>query len=260
MHNERMRTFFVAAGVTLLSGCASLSNLQTADTLGRGNFQVGVEPGVLSAGSYGVPLGNGNPAWLPHVDVAARFGVSEGVDLGLRAGLSFLELQGKFLFTRPGDRHLAVSFAPTAGGLLINTSTSSIGGVLNVALPVLIGIKTAGGSELVIGPRLQNLVLLPSAGSAVYGVGAGLSLGFAVRFTDNFALLPEVSAVLPVYGAAAFASQFQSSSLTGSGLFFLQFKLGVLVGRFRPVAINAPPPPPAIPPAGQVPISNPPLP
>ncbi|MFT3714207.1 MAG: hypothetical protein QM817_41620 [Archangium sp.] len=237
--------------------------MQTADTLGRGNFQVGVETGVLSAASSSAPIGDGNPSWIPHVDVSARFGVSEGVDLGLRAGLSFLELQGKFLFTKPGER-VAVSFAPTAGGLLLGgsgSSASSIVGLLNVGLPVLIGFKTSGGSEFVIGPRVQNLVLLAGT-STVYGVGVGGSIGFAIRFTENFGLMPEASIVVPVAGAAAFASQFQSASVLGTGLFFFQFKIGVLVGKFRPAPNAKPvePPPSTIPPPGQVPISNQPLP
>ncbi|MBL8910654.1 MAG: hypothetical protein JNM17_08140 [Archangium sp.] len=261
-----MRTFFVAGCALLSVGCASLSNMQMADTLGRGNFQVGVETGTWSAASATVPISvsNGNPSFLPHVDVAARFGVSDGVDLGLRAGLSFLELQGKFLFTRPGDPHLAVSLAPTAGGLLLPGSGSApVQGLLNIAVPVLIGIKTSGGSEFVIGPRLQNLILM-SGTSTVYGLGAGVSLGFAIRFTDNFGLMPEASIVVPLVGASAFSSQTNTTSLTGDGLFLFQFKLGVLVGRFRSLQ---PPnndlkqaPPPTIPPPGQVPISNQPLP
>jgi hypothetical protein len=263
MHNAPMRTVFAGLLAIISAGCASLSNMQTADTLGRGNFQVGVETGVLSAASTSAPVGDGNPSWLPHVDVSARFGVSEGVDLGLRAGLSFLELQGKFLFTKPGER-IAVSFAPTAGGLLLGGSastSSSLVGLLNIALPVLIGFKTSGGSEFVLGPRVQNLVLLAGT-STVYGVGVGGSIGFAIRFTDNFGLMPELSLVVPVAGASAFASQFQSASVLGTGLFFFQFKIGVLVGRFRPAPGATPPAdaPPPIPPAGQVPISNPPLP
>lgn len=273
-----MRVRFLVCGAALLAGCASISNLQTADTLGQGNFQVGVESGVLAAATSTEPLGvNQNPAWLPHIDVSARFGVGDGVDLGLRAGLSFLELQGKFLFTKPGAPGVAVSFAPTVGGLLLSggstTGSSGLVGLLNIGLPVLIGFKTSGGSEFVLGPRLQNLVLLAgtsASGGTVYGLGAGGSLGFAWRITDNFGLMPEASIVVPLLGASAFSSQFQSSSALGAGVFVFQFKLGVLVGRFRPLKVNddlkqGPPPPPAGPPPvpttpGSFPVSNPTLP
>lgn len=265
MHNGAMRTFFVLCATTVVTGCASISNVQMADTLGRGGFQVGIEPGVWAATSTNpaTSTSTSNAAWLPHVDVSARFGVSEGVDLGLRAGMSFLELQTKFLFTKPGDRHLAVSLAPTIGGFVLggsSTTSSSLGGILNVGLPVLIGIKTSNGSEFVIGPRLQSLILFAgtSAGGAVFGLGAGTSVGFAWRISDNFGLMPEASVVVPLVGAAAFSSQVTTGSALGTGLLMFQAKLGVLIGRFRPLnqdlqqAPRTPPPPPRY--------TNPPLP
>lgn len=257
MHNEPMRTFFLLCAALAVTGCASISNLQMADTLGRGGFQVGIEPGVWAATSTNpaTSTSTSNAAWLPHVDVSARFGVSEGVDLGLRAGMSFLELQSKFLFTKPGDKHLAVSIAPTIGGLVLGGSSntsSSIGGILNIGLPVLIGIKTSNGSEFVIGPRLQSMVLFAGAttGGAVVGLGAGSSVGFAWRLSDNFGLMPEVSVVVPLVGAAAFSSQITTGSALGTGILMFQAKLGLLIGKFRPLnndvrqAPRTPPPPP----------------
>lgn len=217
------------------AGCASISNVQTADTLGRGNFQIGIEPGVL-----GVASGSGL-ATVPHIDAAVRFGVSEGVDLGVRAGFSFLELQGKFLFTRPGAPNLAISFAPTVGGLVTSVGTSSLAW-LNIGLPVLVGIKFSGGHELVIGPRLQNLVVLGGSTSAggIYGLAVGSSLGFAIRLSDFFGLLPELSAVYPVAGGAAFAGQSAFSANLNAGGAIVQFKLGFLIGKFRPLEGAAP--------------------
>lgn len=237
----------VVGALAGLTGCASISNVQTADTLGRGRVQVGIEPGL-----WGLASTQGAAA-VPHVDVAVRFGVSEGVDLGVRGGLSFLELQSKFLFTKPGDRSLAISLAPTVGGIM-GLSNTSTGGWLNIGVPLLIGIKTAGGSEFVIGPRLQNLLIFSSggsstAGSTLYGLAVGSSIGFAWRITDNFGLMPEFSAVYPVAGASAFAGTTNAGTNLGLGAAFVQFKLGILVGGFRPVAPNedlqqAPPPPP----------------
>lgn len=237
MHNGPMRTFFLLTLATL-TGCASISNLQMADTLGRGNFQFGIEPGVLGAQSLRPGAAASESGYFPHVDVSARYGVSEGVDVGVRAGLSFIELQGKFLFTRPGDPHLAVSLAPTVGGLVLGGGGSAAG-IINIGVPVLVGIKTAGGSELVLGPRLQNLVAFGTVGSgtggAIYGLAAGGSVGFAWRITDNFGLMPEASVVLPVLGGSAFASQFTSVSSVNAGAAIIQVKIGVLIGRFRPL-------------------------
>lgn len=246
----------VAMWVVLGAGCASISNVQTADTLGKGNFQVGIEPGV-----WGVAAPQGS-TFIPHVDGSVRFGVSEGVDLGVRAGFSLIEFQSKFLFTKPGDQHLAISLAPTIGGFVGGGGNSSAAW-LNLGVPLLVGIKLAGGSELVIGPRLQNLIIWSSSSTstsatALYGLALGSSVGFAWRISDNFGLMPEVSAVYPVVGAANFAGLTQASSGFNAGLAIVQFKLGFLVGRFRPLNGDLQQGPP--PRRGQVPVANPPMP
>jgi hypothetical protein len=244
----------VALGVT---GCASLSNVQTADTLGKGNVQVGIEPGL-----WGV-AGNSGATVIPHVDASIRYGVADRVDLGVRAGSSFFELQSKFLLTTPGDPKIAVSIAPTFGGLVaLGTTSGGSGsaGLLNIGLPVLIGFKTRGGSEFVIGPRLQNILLFGSGGGsgAVYLMGLGGSFGFFWRIADKFGLLPEIAAVYPVVGAAA-ASGVGSTGLQwlyAEGL-MMQFKLGVMIGGGRKPGQRpnedlrqAPPPQPPMPPPG----------
>ncbi|MFO0599519.1 MAG: hypothetical protein U0228_29710 [Myxococcaceae bacterium] len=270
-----MRTFFVVVAAGLTAGCASISNVQTADTLGKGNFQVSAEAGALGVGNTTLPSGTGtqNPLVVPHVDVSGRFGISEGVDLGLRAGMSFLEAQAKFLFTTPGAP-IAVSLAPTFGGLVLGSggATGGVGlGILNIGIPVLIGFKTRGGSEFVLGPRLQNLIAFTSGTgtSTVYGLGAGGSLGFFLRVSDNFGLMPEASLVVPVVGASAFATQIPTASTVNAGVVMFQFKLGVMIGRFRPGPDSPPPMPkpvrgaprPGPPPGpGEVPIANQPLP
>lgn len=240
-----------------LAGCASISNVQTADTLGKGNIQVGIEPGAWGA------AGAGGAAFLPHVDASIRYGVAERVDIGVRAGSSFLEFQSKFLLTTPGDPDIAVSIAPTVGGVFVFGATSSTsssgGGILNIGVPVLIGIKTSGGSEFIIGPRVQNFVFFGGAGTSTasgstsgYLLGLGGSVGFFWRIADNFGLLPEVSAVYPVLGAASqVVGGLQGTGAAGA---LMQFKLGVIIGGGRkpgqgnPDLQQQPQPPPPPPP------------
>lgn len=234
-----------------------MSNVQTADTLGKGNFQAGIEPGLWGgASSAGV-------AAIPHVDASVRFGVSDRVDLGVRAGSSFLEFQSKFMFTEPANPNLAVSIAPTLGGIFATDGSqstmgaSNAAGILNLGVPVLVGFKLRGGHQVILGPRAQGLFVF-SGGGATTILGLGTSVGFAWRLTDNFILLPELAAVFPVVGSEATSAIFRG--LIGGGT-FLQFKLGILFGRFRPrdgVELQqrrmVPPPPPT------PPLSEPPLP
>ena len=65
----------------LLCGCLSMGTVQTADTLGKGHFQVAAEPGIYGA----VVTGQGGANLVvPHFDVAFRYGGDEFV-LMLRA-------------------------------------------------------------------------------------------------------------------------------------------------------------------------------
>lgn len=215
-----------ALATLMLGGCVSLSSVQTADTLGKGRLQVAVEPGVWGgATSEGARL-------LPHVDAAVRYGVSDRVDLGVRAGSSFLELMGKVLLTEPSDAHLAVSVAPAAsGGIspLVRDSAgrlTGVGGIVNLALPVLVGFKTAGGSELVLGPRVHGLLTLGPTRWLV--LAAGMSAGFLWRLGERVGLMPEVSVVMPIA-----TNQTKVGVLDPSGP-LLQIKVGVLFGAFRP--------------------------
>jgi hypothetical protein len=218
----------------LAAGCASMSNVQTADTLGKGNFQAAIEPGLWGgASAAGV-------AAIPHVDASVRFGVSERVDLGVRAGSSFLELQSKFMFTDPENPLWAGSIAPTLGGIFASgSSQASMGssnatGIFNLGVPVLVGLKLRGGHQIILGPRVQTLLVFGSGSPTTVILGLGSSVGFAWRLTDNFILLPEVSAVYPVVGGDSTGAIFRD--LIAAGGTFVQFKLGILFGRMRPRA------------------------
>jgi hypothetical protein len=227
------------------SGCITTGNVQKAETLGKGRFQFGLEPGAYQIVQTQNP---GTVVTLPHVDVSARYGISDGVDLGLRLGGSLIELQGKFQLTRPefGSGFVA-SFAPTVGGAYAAFGEARLG-YMSVNLPVLLGYHFSGGSELVFGPRIQTLLIFGATnnGQGLAGVlSPGASIGFAWQITEGFALMPEVSMTVPVVGSV---SDLNGNSATGagSGGFFTNFKLGLLFGgrRLDPVPSEAPPPPP----------------
>lgn len=256
-----MRTRFVAVGLLVVTGCASIGNVQRADTVGKGNYQIGIEPGVqvISAPSVSIPY--------PHLDASFRYGITDGIDLGARAGFSFLELQGKFLVTKPGAPGVIVSIAPTIGGIFIGDA--SIGaGLLNFAVPALIGIPF-GDHEFVIGPRLQGIFAFANSGALL--LGPGTSAGVAFQVSEQIAVMPEVSVVLPVFGSLSTLT----STAAGAGLggVLWQVKVGLLVGKKRRVVVeedelpmdsttprsNMPPPPPPPPPSNE-PIAPPPLP
>ncbi len=216
----------IAVWLVAASGCASISSVQTADTLGRGNWQVAVESGAQRSASVYLPV-------YPHFDAAFRYGLAERVDVGARLGYSGLELHGKFLLTRPGDERFAVSLAPLTGGATIPGSGPVVV-IAHTALPLLVGFKQRGGHELVLGARVQGRVAIAPANAAIFE--GGVSVGYSIRLGERFGLFPELAAMLPIVQTA------DASALLGTpdprfrgfgDLFLVQAKLGVSFGRQR---------------------------
>ncbi|MBX7100633.1 MAG: hypothetical protein K1X89_23170 [Myxococcaceae bacterium] len=241
------------------SGCVSISSMQSADTLGKGNFQIGAEPGAqILTGVAG----------YPHIDLSFRYGANDRFDIGGRVGQSFLELQTKVLLTEPGAA-FKLSLAPAVGGGYVAAGGAGFG-VLNISVPVLAGIAVSDNIELVLGPRMVNWLYFggSSGGSgSVYAMGVGGSFGAAFGLSESFKLMPEFAVSVPVVGSVSAGGSSASGGIGGAGVVFVQFKLGLLFGKTRPLLFNSettsapaddmtPPPPP--PPAGDG--SNPPPP
>ena len=222
----------IAAVATFIgaSGCLSMGTVQTADTLGKGHFQVAIEPGI-----YGASVGTAAGV-LPHFDVAFRYGLTERFDLGVRTGSSMLELQTKFLFTDPQSDLLAMSLAPTIGGVYLplpatGTTPASTTTFFNIGIPLLVGLKHFNGNEVTFGPRINNTFLVASGtgGGLIYLFGVGGSVGYAFAFGETFKLLPEFAVNFPVAATAA-TSAGSAGSAGFAGLIY-QFKLGIIFGR-----------------------------
>lgn len=232
------RLVLAAAALMLSSGCVSIGGTQTADTLGKGNFQFAVEPGVWGATAI---TENVDGFIIPHVDFAARYGVSDTVDIGARFGSSLLELQSKFLLTDPNDTGKAISLAPSVAGIFVGAG-EGVGGYANVQVPLLIGLKTGGGSEFVLGPRIADSIFF-GAGNGNGGIAnilsAGASIGYAARVGDGFRIMPEVAVLVPLVGSVSVNGNSDAAAGFNGGL--IQFKVGLLFGgdRKAPVAESA---------------------
>ncbi len=226
-------------GVALLAavvstGCVSTSHVQTADTLGAGKFQFAMEPGVGGTAVFTSEGGGG--VVYPHVDLALRYGVTDALDLGVRFGSSLVELQSKILLTSPRDPAKAISLAPSVMGFFFDSGDESVN-YASVAVPVLIGFKTGGGSEFVLGPRLVGTNISTGANgvsTSTNVLSVGGSVGYALRVSESFRLLPEVGVSFPVVGLVD-SSQSDSEVLSGFRGGFVQFKLGFLFGQGRPI-------------------------
>jgi len=195
----------------------TLGSIQRADTLGQGNHQVAVEPGVLytaaSPGQYSV---------VPTTNVAVRYGVSERVDLGIRAGMAAYELSIKYQLTQPKTHRAAMlSVAATFGAVPF---ARSIYGWANV--PLLIGIPIQQ-HQLVLGPR----GIYHFAGKHDW-LMVGTSVGFALQITPKVTLMPEITTVLPASLGNGWAGDSPFSTFSKPQA-FTKFELGLLFGKAK---------------------------
>lgn len=238
------------------SGCVSYGSAQKADTLGKGNLQVGIEPGATGILLPATPATPATFGVLPTFNGSLRYGLSDTADLGVRVGTTLIELSGKFLLTDPSNEALAISLVPSVMGAYIGiggSGASASFGTANIQIPALIGIKFGQGSELVIGPRLNNALYFGGASGGgsggsgvVYELLVGGSVGAAFQLTDFFGLMPEFSAMVPVVTTVATNTGSASASGPGVGPRF-GFSLNFLLGRGRsakPDSSDVPPPPP----------------
>ncbi|MCA9570162.1 MAG: hypothetical protein KC656_20100 [Myxococcales bacterium] len=211
-----MKKMLLAA--LFLTGCAP-TLVQTARTVGEGNFQGAIEPGFTMVSADGVTGG------VPVVNFAGRYGVSEKVDVGVRIGSVGYALQGKFALTDPTDA------AKTQISIVPEVSAIAAGGAFLARANVgaLFGIPV-GESELTIGALTSNTI--GGAGGAGGGAGGfvsqvGGSVGYAAKL-GAVRLMPEVGFKPLVIGGGT-----ASGAGSSGGVAFVpnvSFALGILVG------------------------------
>ena len=109
MYLKRLTPLIAALALTVTAGgCATIGTLQTANTLGKGKFQMALEPSAWGA------IGS-TTVLVPNVTLAARYGLSPTLDIGGRVGSNGFEINGKLQLTPPKAPGLVVSIAPASG-------------------------------------------------------------------------------------------------------------------------------------------------
>lgn len=219
------KSLFLSAFLFASIGCAG--TMQTARTNGDGNFQFGVEPGVIHYTSAGATEGRAITLTRPSFNLAGRYGVTDSIDIGARIGTILYEIQAKFMLTDPSDQQaIALSLAPSVsvlGGSLDGHSDTFYAGA---KIPLLIGIPI-GSSELTLTPRLSPLVLTEAVNgnsNTTFILSGGGSVGFAARVGNKFWIVPEVSVDIPFLGATAAGGD------TGAGVGFAGTFINLGVG------------------------------
>jgi len=198
------------------SGCVSLSTLQSARAAADGetNVALGMTMAVTSP-----PNSSNTTVVLPVPELALRYGLGSGLDVGLKAGPlgSQLEFKAEVVSTE----RAVISVAPALGIFYASNQGGGLASshVLNFAahLPLLIGIQVPGGHEVLFGPRLSNLVQSSGSTADALAMGGFAAVGF--RVSKTLKIQPELS----------FASKIAGDGLNGGSAF--QFGFGFLFGK-----------------------------
>ncbi len=229
-----------ALAVCLLSGCPSFTNLKTARALDQGEFQVTV---AAELGSVSVPTTadtTGAVVFYPQFEVAGRWGVANGPDLGFKVYPVGAEFDATIQLIR-GDFDLALS--PGIGIFGIGFNASSDGSSQSeayVSVPVhldlLAGVHFGAGHEFVIGPGLYTFFTLAGASSGGSSESAtsvtamaGGTVGVSFKFGHSFRIMPEFDIYFPFAGEVNSTSS-TTSSFGVSGAFVYTIAVGFSFG------------------------------
>ena len=200
-----------------LTGCLTSGVVQTAETAGKDTFQFAFEPGVVGA------AGGGGSVVGPSINLSARYGISDKVDIGGRIGTTLIELSAKAMITEPNPDEVQVSIAPHIGGLAAGAGGEG-GGLLWLRVPVLIDVPV-GQSDIVLGPAVRTTTAF-GGGSGGLIIDMGSSIGYAARVGDRSRIIPEFGVSVPVVGSL---SDGGGTGTIGGGTLF-SFQVGLVLG------------------------------
>jgi hypothetical protein len=198
------KTLALLAAAALLTGCPSFTTMGTARTIPQGSTQLYVATGGVQLRDFRTTdAGALETIGLPQFEIGARHGVSDAVEVGGKIWFLGAELSSKIQLHRSGtpDSGIDVAIAPalSAYPFISRDSSGNDGSVLFAwaHLPLLVGINAPGGSQLVLGPRVSDLVAA-TGGRMTNVLWLGGSVGYAWKLGPTFRVLPEISVAYPV--------------------------------------------------------------
>jgi hypothetical protein len=201
MNGVTLKTGFLGlVGTALLCACPSMSTLKSARTLDEGKVRFAVAP-EFSSFSLG-----GKPLRKPQIEMAARYGLTDDIEIGAKLWLPGMEVDMKYalLRSKTPDSGWDLSLDPGIGyvGGISGTATGS-GSELHVLtfyMPVLFGYNLGEGNQIVLGPKLIDQIWMTADddGATINLLYAGSSLGFVWKVSDGIRFIPEVSFGIPV--------------------------------------------------------------
>ncbi|MBM4346003.1 MAG: hypothetical protein FJ100_21730 [Deltaproteobacteria bacterium] len=224
------------------AGC-SMATLGTARPVDSGETQFVLAPAFNRVGLSR----SARPG--PQVEFGGRYGVTENVDVGARLWLPLpgYTIDSRIALRKAADRNSGLDISLNPGVMYIyapggDTNSTPLH-FTTVQLAALFGIHLDGGRQVVIGPKIVDILSTDTAtsfGSTFNMVIVGSSLAYVWPVTQNLTLVPELSAGVAVMGSVAgFGADI------GNNGNVLQFSLGLLFGGNKPPEVRCVEVPPA---------------
>ena len=202
-------------GLAGTSGCYSFTVMGRAHTVAPGHLEL-----LAAAGAGGVAVIDASQNVEPRFEIGARYGVASFADVGLvvdeSGAVANVRLQA--LRAPPGTLGFEVLAAP---GVSYTYPEK-----LSVEFPVLLGLSFRSGNELVLAPRVVELLDFGDGdiGQPAEFVFVGGSIEYVWQLWKRVALVPELGVLFNVYSEPGF------STFTAAGP-ALQVAVGVLWDR-----------------------------
>jgi len=185
--------------VILVSGCPSLSTMQTPSTVPKNHVRVGI-------GLEGVGYSDADGSvTVPQTELNVRYGVTDEIDVGAKLYFLGAEIGAKYQLLRG---QLDIAIAPAVSYISIvaedSTGAESKATVAYLHLPLLLGYNVSDRVTLGFGPKVLYTVAsgAASSGSSSSSVTSdGFMAGgygqIAFRIGDAFWVAPEVNVYKP---------------------------------------------------------------
>jgi len=203
-------------GVVLLGACTTLSNAQSARTIGESHLQVGIEPSYMLTRAEQGSKDQAIPA------SSVRYGVADRWDLGLRGGGVRPALTSKLELRDVPEDEVAVAWTASLGAWPYDAAGTTQLHVYSQQA-VLVGVPTSAATELVLGPKI-DLTWGRDTTTAAAGalLTAAVSAGWVLRPLPWLGFVPELSVGYPLLYAGT------GGPLAGGGV-VLQAGVAVVV-------------------------------
>ena len=183
-----LRHMTLALGaLTLLAGCPSIATLHTATPVGKGKMEVTASPGVAGwtglgddwSGALAFGTNETSYYWVPTIDVAFRYGVTDDLDVGFALS-GFYQFKADVKLAVIDNHRMTVAIGPSVG---VNWAETFL-----PELPVYIDLHL--GEHVRINLAGKYAPWVASNGEVMHAVGGHAGMEFLVN--DDFAIAPGV--------------------------------------------------------------------